>query len=174
MLTALTVGVPLFLIIMISLSGAVLAAQPLIGSLLLALLAVFVRVGLRVSRDQNRSRWVRRLSLASAAGSALFGLLTVPSAFVGSAYERFASWHASGGGLKPGMTVEEARGVLARRSTVTEVGVGHVKDFRGTRFEVEPAGLAAFRFEFPLAELYYLDVSLDKTGRVTAVKPWND
>lgn len=174
MLTALTVGVPLVLVILITLAGAVLASEPLIGSLLLALLAVFVRVGLRVSRDQARSRWVRRLSLASAAGGALFGALTVPSAFIGSAHESFASWHASGGGLKPGMTVEEARGVLARKGTVTEIGVGHVKDFHGTRFEIEPAGLAAFRFEFPLAELYYLDVSLDKKGRVTAVKPWND
>ena len=174
MLSALTIGVPLVLIILITLSGAVLAAEPLIGSLLLALLAVFVRVGLRVSRDQARSRWVRRLALAWAAGGSLFGLLTVPSAFVGSAYEDFAAWHASGGGVKPGMTLEEARSVLARRSPVTEIGVGRQEDFHGARFAVEPTGLAAFRFEFPLAELYYLDVSLDKKGRVTAVKPWND
>lgn len=174
MLSALTIGVPLVLIILITLAGAVLAAEPLIGSLLLALLAVFVRVGLRVSRDQARSRWVRRLSLAAAAGGALFGVLTVPSAFVGSAYEDFAAWHASGGGVKPGMTLEEARSVLARRSPVTEIGVGHVKDFKGTRFEVEPTGLASFRFEFPLAELYYLDVAVDKDCRVTEVKPWSD
>ncbi|MBI2386845.1 MAG: hypothetical protein HYV14_12685 [Elusimicrobia bacterium] len=174
MLTALTVGVPLVLIIMISLAGAVLASEPLIGSLLLALLAVFVRVGLRVSRDQARPRWLRRLSLASALGGTLFGALTVPSAFIGSAHESFAAWHASGGGLKPGMTVEEARSVLARKGTVTEIGVGHAKDFHGTRFEIEPTGLAAFRFQFPLAELYYLDVALDEKGRVAAVKPWND
>lgn len=102
MLSTLTIGVPLVLIILITLSGAVLAAEPLIGALLLA---VFV---------------------------------------------------------------------LARKSPVTEIGVGHIQDFHGARFAVEPTGLAAFRFEFPLAELYYLDVTVDKKGRVTAVKPWND
>lgn len=174
MLSTLLVGVPFFLLIAITLAGAVLADQPLIGALLLALLAVFVRVGLRVSRDQARSRWVRGIALTAAAGGALFGLLTIPSAFVGSAYEDFAAWHASGGGVKPGMTLEEARNVVARKSPVTEIGIGHLKDFNGARFAVEPTGLAAFRFEFPLAELYYLDVTVDKSGRVTGVKPWSD
>lgn len=173
-LQAAVIGVPLTLIILLTVAGAVLAAEPLIGSLLLGLLAVFVRVGLRVSRDPARSRWVRRLALAWALGGALFGALTVPSAFIGSARESFASWHASGGGLKPGMSMEEARKALALRSTATEIGVGHLRDFNGTRFEVEPAGLAAFRFEFPLRELYYLDVTVDKKGRVAGVKPWND
>lgn len=174
MLSTLLVGAPFVLLIAISLAGAVLADQPLIGSLLLALLAVFVRVGLRVSRDQARSRWVRRFALTTAAGGALFGVLTVPSAFVGSARESFTSWHASGGGLKPGMTLEEARSALAQRSKVTEIGLGHLRDFKGARFEVEPTGLAAFRIELALGELYYLDVAVDKKGRVAAVKPWSD
>lgn len=173
-LQAVMIGVPLLLLLLLSIMGAVLAAEPFVGSLLLALLAIFVRVGLRVSRDRARSRWVRGLALAAAAGGALFGALTVPSAFVESAYERFADWHSAGAGLKPGMTLDEARSLLALGSTVTDFAVDEPKDFKGTRFQIEPTGLAAYRFEFPLAELYYLDVSVDAEGRVVKVKPWHD
>jgi hypothetical protein len=173
-LQAAAIGVPLLLLLLLTVSGAILAAEPLIGALLLALLAVFVRAGFRASRDQRRSRWFRRLALAWAAGGALFGLASIPFAFTGAAYDDFARWHSTGAGLKAGMTVDEARALLARRSTVTDLAVDYPKGFKGTRFQVEPTGLASFQFEFPLAELYYLDVAVDKDGRVVEVKPWRD
>lgn len=173
-LQAAVIGVPLVMLILLTVAGAILAAEPFIGGLLLALLAVFVRVGLRVSRDRARSRWVRRLALASALGGALFGTLTVPFAFTGEAHDRFEAWYWSGAGLRPGMTLDEARKLLARKCTVTESVVDFPKGFKGTRFQLEPTGLASFQIEFPLAQLYYLDVAVDKDGRVTEVKPWSD
>jgi hypothetical protein len=173
-LKAALIGVPLFFLLMLSFLGTVLAAAPFIGALLLALLAVFARAAFRASRDPARPRFIRRLALAAGAGCALLGLLAIPFGIVGSAYERFVDWHSSGAGLKPGMTVEEARGILARRSTVTDFAVDHPKDFRGTRFQVEPTGLASYKFEFPLGELYYLDVAVSTEGRVVEIKPWHD
>ena len=173
-LKAALIGVPLFLLLILSFLGTVLAAAPLIGALLLGLLAVFARVGFRMSRDPARPRFLRRLALAAGAGCTLFGLLAIPFGIVGSAYERFVDWHSAGAGLKPGMTVEEARDVLVRRSAVTDLTVDHPKNFKGTRFQVEPTGLASYKFEFPLAELYYLDVAVSTEGRVVEIKPWHD
>lgn len=173
-LKAVLIGAPLFLLLLLSFLGTVLAAAPLIGALVLALLAVLARAGLRVSRDPARPRYLRRLALAAGAGCALFGLLAIAFGIIGSAYERFVDWHSAGAGLKPGMTVEQARGILARRSTVTDFAVDHPKNFRGTRFQVEPTGLASYKFEFPLAELYYLDVAVSTEGRVVEIKPWHD
>lgn len=173
-LQAAVVGVPLVLLLLLTVAGAILAAEPFIGALLLALLAVFVRVGLRVSRDRDRHRWVRRLAFASALGGAVFGALTVPFAFTGAAHDRFEAWYWSGAGLRPGMALSEARTVLARNGTVTESAVDEPKGFKGTRFQVEPTGLASFQFDFPLGELYYLDVAVDEDGRVAEVKPWRD
>lgn len=171
---AVLIGVPLFLLLILSFLGTVLAVAPLVGALLLGLLAVFARAGFRASRDPARPRYLRRLARAAAAGCALFGLLAIPFGVVGSAYERFVDWHSAGAGLKPGMTVDEARGVLARRSAVTDFAVDYPRDFKGTRFQVEPTGLASYKFEFPLAELYYLDVAVSTEGRVVEVKPWHD
>lgn len=173
-LRAVMIGVPLLLYILLTIASALLAAEPVIGSLLLALAAVFIRAGWRASRDPARSRWVRRLCLAASAGGALSCLLTVPYAFIVSDYELFASWHASGGGVRPGMTLDEARSVLARGSKVTDLAVDFPKGFKGTRFQVEPTGLASWRFEFPLAELHYLDVAVDEKGRIVQIRPWDD
>lgn len=171
---AVMIGVPLLFLLLLSFLGTVLAAAPFVGAILLALLAVLARAGLRASRDPARPRFLRRLTLAAGAGCALFGLLAIPFGIVGSAYDRFVDWHSAGAGLKPGMTVDEARGVLARRSAVTDFAVDHPRDFRGTRFQVEPTGLASYKFEFPLAELYYLDVAVSTEGRVVEIKPWHD
>jgi hypothetical protein len=111
--------------------------------------------------------------LAAAVGLALFGAAAIPAAVVESSHARFEDWHSAGAGLQPGMSLAEARTTLSRKSAVTELPL-EAPDPQGVRFQVEPIGPAKYRFEFPLSELYYLDVRVDAAGKVAAVKPWHD
>ena len=167
-------GVPIVFLSLSSLVGALFAHRPLIGVPLLAVILALAYKTLKLSRDVRRHWALRRLALIAGACCALFGVVSVPFLFIESSYGRFQDWHSAGAGLRPGMTLDQARALLAPRSVVTESSVDEAKNFKGIRFQVEPTGLARYRFEFPLAELYYLDVQVDAAGRVAAVKPWTD
>lgn len=172
MLTKLLIG-PLLLLFYFApkIIGRIFAWDAFAGTLLILSVAAAGGLGIRLYRDSRRRPAIRRLSLAVGAYCALLGLASVPFAFVETAAVRFSDWHASGAGLRPGQTLDDARRILARNSVVTELGAN---GFTGACFEVEPIGLARYSFGFPLGEIYYLDVAVDKTGRVVTVKPRSD
>jgi hypothetical protein len=45
---------------------------------------------------------------------------------------------------------------------------------KGVRFQVEPIGMAKYRFEFPLNRLYYVDLKVDAADRIVTVESWRD
>lgn len=59
------------------------------------------------------------------------------------------------------MILADARVALAKKSAVTELSMDGPEGTQGVRFQVEPIGLAKYRFEFPLNELYYVDLKVD-------------
>lgn len=168
---AIIIGPLILGLFFLSLIGTLCVRMPQVGCPLIGVLAAAAYVGLRLWRDPRRGKWVRRLSLA---GGVFFGLTALGGAgyaFVERDYQRFQDWHAGGGGVRAGMSLEEARKQLAAKSAVTDL---HDGDLKGVRFQVEPVGLAAWRWEFPLNELYYIDAQADAAGRIVSVKSWHD
>ena len=165
-------ALPLFMLYFApAIVGGVFVWDSFIGALLLLVVFFVAYIGVRLSRNSRRHWVIRRLSLVAGVYCALLGLAAIPCAFIESAASRFSNWHAAGADLRPGQTLDEARRVLAQKSTVSEIEpVG----FKGVCFQVEPIGLARYKFGFPLAELYYLDVAVSETGRVVTVKPRHD
>lgn len=151
--------------------GGVFVWNSLAGALLFAMAAGAAYIGARLSRDARRGRAIRRLALAVGVSCGLLEAASIPCAFIASAEARFQDWVSAGAGLQPGQTIEEARRVLAQRSTVSE---SEPAGFKVVRFQVEPKGLAGYRFGITLGAQHFLDVLVDAEGRVAAVKPWED
>lgn len=172
MVTELLIGPPLLLFYFApKIIGGVFAWDAFAGTLLLLFVAAVGGLGIRLYRDSHRRPAVRRLSLAIGAYCTLLALTSIPFAIVESAATRFSDWHASGAGLRPGQTLDEARRTLAQRSVVTEFDAN---GFKGACFQVAPIGLARYGTGFPFGELHYLDVAVDGAGRVVTVKPRSD
>lgn len=164
-------AVPLVLVYAPMFLGGVFVWNSLAGALLFAMAAGAAYLGVRLSRDSRRGRAIRRLALAAGVCCALLAAGSIPCAFIASAEARFGDWVSAGAGLHPGQTLDEARRVLAQRSTVSE---SEPPGFKGVSFQVEPKGLAGYRFGITLGTQYFLDVLVDAEGRVAAVKPRED
>lgn len=155
--------------------GAVVLAYPFIWgtigwaprTILLAILIAALGLWLArsVPRISSKKRAVIRWT--SAILASYLGLLALLGAATMNAHDRWEQhFRESSCGIKPGMTRSQAE-VLIRECGQRD-GIAEVEG----QYYLRPSGLARLLpFDF---NMYALDVSYDKAGRVESVRAWSD
>ncbi|MEK7389719.1 MAG: hypothetical protein AAB036_08470 [Elusimicrobiota bacterium] len=150
----------------LSLLGRAIASKSLVGVMIITAIAGLAYAGIRISRDPRFSRAVQRCGLFAGLFFVIFGAISLLFAAIDARTKSFHEWHKSGASIQVGMAVAEARSILDQRSRVIkQEAVGN-----GVQFQIEPTGLAQYEFDFPLKREYFIDVDLDKQGKIAGVR----
>jgi hypothetical protein len=148
----------------LSILGELLILRPAIGWLTMAAIAALGYTGWRLWNDPHISVPMRKIALAAAALSAGIFCSGLVFAVAAADHADWRGWQSSGAGIKPGMTVGEARAAASLRARVGSDG--------SLELTLRPKGLAALHYVFK--DVYGVSLSTGSGGRVEKVQPWSD